>query len=58
MKSGKAQEQEVGGHTALLPPRIKNKSELSTGVLTIADRSKYSFTVMIDLYSVSFISEE
>ena len=32
----------------VMQPRIKHKSELSAGELTILDQSKWSFIVMID----------
>jgi len=41
----------------VIQPRIKNKSELSVGEKTIPGQSTLSFAVVIDLYSLSFISE-
>ena len=48
----------VGRRLKVMQPRIKIKSELPFGKYTIPDQSKWSFTVVIDLYSLSFINEE
>ena len=48
----------VGRRLEVMQPRIKIKSELPFGKYTIPDQSKRSFTVVIDLYSLSFINEE
>ena len=42
----------------VMRPRIKSKSNLLTRKYTIQDQSKWSFTVMIDLYSLSLFGEE
>ena len=39
------------------PPSIKSQFELPVGELTISDQSTRRFTVVIDQYSLSFISE-
>ena len=38
--------------------RIRIKSDLPVGKWTIPDQSTWSFTVVVDYYSLSFISEE
>ena len=53
-RSGKAQVQEVVGYAA----EDQRKSELLTRKYTIQDQSKWSFTVMIDLYSLTRFGEE
>ena len=42
----------------VMRPRIKIKSELPARKDTIQDLSKWSFTVVIDLYSLSLIGDE
>ena len=57
MQSGKAQVQEVGGHA------IEDQKQIRTSDMWINLRGSvqmkfYSHWFMIDLYSISFVSEE
>ena len=41
-----------------MQPRVRMKSDLQVGKLTIPDQSTRNFIVVVDLYSLLFISEE